>query len=838
MPNRPLVSVVTPTLNQAPFIESTLASVRGQTYPKIEHIVVDGGSTDETLELLRAASENGAIRYASGPDRGMYDAVNKGLALATGEIMAYLNSDDVYLPWAVESVVRIFESRPGVDLVFGDGIKVEQQTGVQRLRLFPPFDRVSLSNYESLMQPAVFWRRSLFERLGGFDASLRFVADLDFWLRAAEAGATIVHIDEVLAVERLHETRLSVARKDAMAAEDAEMRARHAGAEGGPAGRERAKARDLEWQVKLFRRFVLASMLRRLPLRLPGPWSRFLHEGRTRVRWRLALQGSKPHQGKLLRNAVRSGVAAAVLVAKAPELRLEPEEARRRKQDGPDRTAPAPVSYGHGHTLLERRLPKLAASAPRGHIVEIGSTREKRPGQESTMALAALADRLGMPFVTVDMDPVNTEQARADLAAFANARAVTAKGEDFLASFDKPVLAAYLDAFDIQHGEHPEYRAERYRELLGTEITNEGASAMHLACAQALRTRVVPGGLVVIDDTWPTEDGWEGKGSAAVPALLSSGFKVIARTRTAVALKRKRRRPLPVRVARRAVRPLRVLVEPARRTARRAAKAARNLPKAYRYRRRELTLALTYRFSREGRRSRETLERLRDSAAGRRCVIIGNGPSLNQMDLSVLKDVDTFGLNRGYLLFPRIGGPTTYLVSANRYVLEQSMDEMLAAPSPKFFNWRHRQHVPAGRDDVAFLHTVHAPGFSRDIPGKGLWEGATVTYVAMQLAFHMGYRDVVLIGVDHSFSTPGPAHKLVTSEGADPNHFDPSYFGAGYRWQLPDLEMSERAYRMAKAAFEAAGGSIVDATVGGKLTIFPKADFSTLFPVASTTVPA
>jgi hypothetical protein len=251
----------------------------------------------------------------------------------------------------------------------------------------------------------------------------------------------------------------------------------------------------------------------------------------------------------------------------------------------------------------------------------------------------------------------------------------------------------------------------------------------------------------------------------------------------------------------------------------------------------ELALRVSYRFSREGRRSRATLHALHDSAAQRRCVIIGNGPSLNEMDLSVLHDVPTFGLNRGYLLFPRIGGPTSYLVSANRYVLEQSMAEMLAGPGPKFFNWRHRHLVPEGRDDVIYFDTVRNPGFSKDVPGRGVWEGATVTFVAMQLAYYLGYREVILIGVDHSFTTAGPAHKLVTSEGADPNHFDPSYFGAGYRWQLPDLERSELAYRLAKAAFEAAGGEILDATVGGKLTVFRKVDFATLFPAPSHSLP-
>jgi hypothetical protein len=267
----------------------------------------------------------------------------------------------------------------------------------------------------------------------------------------------------------------------------------------------------------------------------------------------------------------------------------------------------------------------------------------------------------------------------------------------------------------------------------------------------------------------------------------------------------------------------------ARRTRKRLQKAWHEVSKSFGTWRFEQKRSLTYRYPREGRRSRRVIERLHNSASGR-CVVIGNGPSLNKMDLSVLKDVPTFGLNRGYLLFERLGRPTTYLVSVNRYVLEQSTDEMLANPCTKFFSWRHRRYVPARRDDVIYVNTSPAPGFSTNIADRGLWEGATVTFVALQLAYHMGYREVVLIGVDHSFATQGPAHQLVTSAGDDPNHFDKGYFGAGYRWQLPDLALSERAYSMAKAAFEAAGGRVLDATVGGKLTVFPKADFTALFP--------
>jgi hypothetical protein len=99
----------------------------------------------------------------------------------------------------------------------------------------------------------------------------------------------------------------------------------------------------------------------------------------------------------------------------------------------------------------------------------------------------------------------------------------------------------------------------------------------------------------------------------------------------------------------------------------------------------------------------------------------------------------------------------------------------------------------------------------------------------MQLAYHLGFQKVILIGVDHSFTTQGKPHQAVVSQGDDPNHFSPNYFSKGFRWQLPDLETSEAAYRLAHQAFEADGREIVDATIGGKLTIFPKVDYSSLF---------
>lgn len=225
-----------------------------------------------------------------------------------------------------------------------------------------------------------------------------------------------------------------------------------------------------------------------------------------------------------------------------------------------------------------------------------------------------------------------------------------------------------------------------------------------------------------------------------------------------------------------------------------------------------------------GRHSSGELRKLRDAFAGERCVIIGNGPSLNRTDMSLLAAEHTFGLNRLYMMFEKLGFSTEFHVAVNALVVEQVADELLAVPGRLISTWPNR-HFLDRRTDAIFLQRIVGPIFSKD-PRHGVWEGATVTYVAMQLAYFMGFREVLLIGVDHRFATQGPAHAVVTTEARDDNHFDANYFGKGFRWQLPDLETSEIAYGLARRAFESDGRRIVDCTVDGALTVFPKADLA------------
>lgn len=231
------------------------------------------------------------------------------------------------------------------------------------------------------------------------------------------------------------------------------------------------------------------------------------------------------------------------------------------------------------------------------------------------------------------------------------------------------------------------------------------------------------------------------------------------------------------------------------------------------------------------RRSRRRLAKMHDSHPGERCFILGNGPSLRDMDLRCLKDETTFSLNRGYLLFERLGFACTYHVTVNPLVVEQWADEILRLPCVKFLTWNRRHWFPPDADIIYLDGPSNdpAPRFSEDVT-RGIWQGATVTYVALQLAYFMGFGQVILIGVDHRFETAGKPHQTVVSEGDDRDHFDPSYFGKGARWALPDLETSELAYMLARHYFSLRGREIIDATLRGALGVFPKRPFESFFP--------
>ncbi|HYE87954.1 MAG TPA: glycosyltransferase family 2 protein [Vicinamibacterales bacterium] len=201
----PTFSIVVPSLNQGRFLESAIRSVLEQKYRGVELIVMDGGSTDETSAVI-ARYERQLTHWVSRPDRGPADALNRGCAMASGDIIGVLNADDFFLPGALDRVARAFIEHPAADVISGDGYFADADGALA----VPAFsDRWNLRQFRYgacvLLQPATFFRRAAFERTGGFRETGRLCWDMELWADLARAGARFEHINSFLAAFRLHE---------------------------------------------------------------------------------------------------------------------------------------------------------------------------------------------------------------------------------------------------------------------------------------------------------------------------------------------------------------------------------------------------------------------------------------------------------------------------------------------------------------------------------------------------------------------------------------------------------------------------------------------------------
>lgn len=212
---------------------------------------------------------------------------------------------------------------------------------------------------------------------------------------------------------------------------------------------------------------------------------------------------------------------------------------------------------------------------------------------------------------------------------------------------------------------------------------------------------------------------------------------------------------------------------------------------------------------------------LHGSFSGCRCIVMGNGPSLKEMDLNRLAKEYTFGLNRISLMTEELGFGPTFLAAINRYVLEQFSKEIRELDCLKFLNWSYRGPF-LGEPNTVFVET----GPNLDPTGdlrRGYYAGAgTVTVFALEAAYYLGFSEVVLIGVDHSYHSEGTPNRAVVAQTEDRSHFSKDYFGPGVIWQLPDLAAMERGYRKIRELYSQGERLIVDATLGGKLEVFPK----------------
>lgn len=209
MPEQFPISVITPSYQQAAYLEYTLQSVLAQDFGPIEYLVVDGGSRDGSLEVIRRYS-NRLAWWVSEPDSGQAEAINKGLRRARGEVVAWLNSDDLYLPGALAEAVAALRAQPEAGMVYGDAITIDAQGRYLNTLAFGDWGLAELMNFRIICQPAVFMRRSVLERAGLLDPSYHFMLDHHLWVRMASL-APVRHVASLWAAARHHPGAKNVA---------------------------------------------------------------------------------------------------------------------------------------------------------------------------------------------------------------------------------------------------------------------------------------------------------------------------------------------------------------------------------------------------------------------------------------------------------------------------------------------------------------------------------------------------------------------------------------------------------------------------------------------------
>ena len=223
---RPLVSIIIPSLNQGYFIEETIQSILHQQYRPIEIIIVDACSSDNTIDILHKYDKTPTVQWISEKDGGQGDGINKGFSRAKGEIVAWLNSDDVYFSRdVIDTVVNLFQQKPKIDVIYGDVAIISKENVLLRLFLLPSYSLKRIRRKNMISQPAVFFRRQVTynEKLDINQIGL----DYEYWMRLGRLGYHFYHVRKILAGDRHYPERASVMKRDLINSQIREVKTRY-----------------------------------------------------------------------------------------------------------------------------------------------------------------------------------------------------------------------------------------------------------------------------------------------------------------------------------------------------------------------------------------------------------------------------------------------------------------------------------------------------------------------------------------------------------------------------------------------------------------------------------
>lgn len=755
------ISLVTPNFNGADKLDRTLNSVLSQDYDNLDYVFMDGGSSDESMEIV----ERHRSRFShvvSEPDRGLTDALNKGFARTNGAIMGWINSDDILFPGSLAVVNRVFQEFPDVAWLTGRASALNEADTVFTVREARPWSwlRFIAGDYRHIQQESTFWRRDLWNRAGAkLDEAFSTAADFELWTRFFR-HAPIHTVDALVGGFRFR---------------DKGQLSRPSGQAG---------------QISDYER----------------------HSG-------IAL--------KRLRNGVPAHGLAAFLDRLDPHAPLQPSHDIARVSPHLAIVDPAIIYYDLFDRQFKREdaLPLIPQDFETSDIV-------RQDLSFDGSGKRAWTD--GPNFLEMDLVGLDIVLRSHHFTPF----------EDILTTTTPamPFLCGPIAAYDFGQGRFKiQLKFGDQVVFCDTEVRKGEPLRLKIALSASEYG-------IFADGDFLAKGPITGGAQNCLSAHLALGGGFLERAWRGIAL--------GVRIA--------VL-----------AKGTEAPVTSYELRdtHDEEDEALWPEPSAPEaappaklRKPDEDLSAFQGIHAGKRCFVMGNGPSLNKMDLSMLDGEDVFACNSAFLLFDRVDWRPRYYTCVDTRVLRDRAEDIsrMLDRHPDiiaFFPDRISLHDGTGR--IFETRTIIPPApnryyfneepnslasppetmFSLNVNDRVV-QPYTVAITMLQLAAYMGYSTIYLIGCDTSYSVgasvkqqgpklDGVGLLLTSTEDNDPNHFDPTYFGAGREWHNPQVDKMIMHYGWAKKALESSPTQIINATVGGNLEVFERADFKMLFPTRS-----
>lgn len=762
----PKITLVTPNYNGEAHLEETINSVLSQNYGNLEYIVVDGGSTDKSLEIINKYKSRLA-RVISEKDRGHSHAVNKGFAAGTGDIMGWINSDDILLPGALTTVSRVFEQFPGVAWITGRATAMSEDGVIYTARPARPWSwlRFLAGDYSHIQQESTFWRRELWQAAGAALSEPHGLAgDFQLWTRFFQ-HAELHTVDALIGSFRF--------RKE------------------GQLSRSAGLQQSSDYSKNTHR--ALSEMLAATPPEVLGPHLGQLSERRT-----------------VLPSSDFERLPADLAVLDAPIVQYDRIKDAFVREERKGRPVPA------GKPKVRRHAMDLAFDGKGGRQVEGGP------------------DFAGSQFLGLDIS------LKSDIIK------PLPKTQD-----DKnpamPAVVGPIALYDLGAGEFVvqlRFGADDKKVMRSIQADSNGRLILKVV-AGSDQIAVIVGGRLVYKAPRP---------DTLMPRfldniILGSGFAerhwngVIESLRVAT-------RPL----GQNDTRIDEIVAENSRSKAQpepEAGASTKPSPGGGRAPARFASSAPAF-----------DINAFRNRHRGERCFVMGNGPSLNKMDLNKLNGETVFACNAAFLLFDRIGWRPRYYTCVDTRVIRdraQDITAMLDAHPrmTSFFPSRIRLHDGSGQEfetpdiipPAANRYYFNEVFNSLDNPPESMFslnaaervvQPYTVAITMLQLAAFMGFKSIYLIGCDTSYSVnptvrqegrkmDGVGLLLTSTEDNDANHFDPRYFGKGREWHNPQVDKMLMHHAWAYEALEGAGIEVYNATVGGQLEAYPRVDFDSLF---------